>query len=136
MYQNHSEVVDFFETAVSYYQILPTYGWLSAASIRPSNTTAVSLSSLQSALKTGFGALPYIGCAGPRYNETDAGKGTSDNGRTVLSEVWYYYHVYGRVQMRQALPVDANATGSATNCAKAAGALLYPERSIGSEVAV
>ncbi|CAL3973197.1 unnamed protein product, partial [Diplocarpon coronariae] len=56
--QNHSEVVDYFETAY----------------------------------------LLYIGYSGPRYNATAAGSGTMYNGRTVLSEVWYFFHVYGRVQ--------------------------------------
>ncbi|KAH6666907.1 ribonuclease T2-like protein [Halenospora varia] len=133
----HAEVVDFFETAISYYQNLPTYGWLSAADIRPSNSTSYTLGDMQTALNKGFGATPYIGCAGPKWNETDAGKGSSDNGRTVLSEVWYYYHVYGRVQRNQGLPVNASINGgSLGNCAKAKGAVQYPKRTTGSEVAV
>lgn len=92
---------------------------------------------MQTALNKGFGATPYIGCAGPKWNETDAGKGSSDNGRTVLSEVWYYYHVYGRVQRNQGLPVNASINGgSLGNCAKAKGAVQYPKRTTGSEVAV
>jgi ribonuclease T2 len=135
MYQNHSEVIDFFETAISYYQNLPTYGWLSAAAIRHTNTSTFSLSDIQSALTSGFGALPYVGCAGPRYNATAAGNGTLDNGFMVLSEVWYYHHVYGRVQRNQALPVNASINGaSVSNCAKAEGALRYLERTLGSEV--
>ncbi len=136
MYKQNEEVIDFFETAVQYYENLPTYGWLSAASIRPSNSTTYSLSDLQSALSSGFGALPYIGCSGPRYNATSQGQGSMDNGRTVVSEVWYYYHVYGRVQRGQGLPVNASINGgSVSNCAKAKGALIYPLRSIGSEAA-
>ena len=134
MYQNHSEVIDFFETAVSYYQNLPTYGWLSAASIRPSNSTSFSLSDIQTALTDGFGALPYVGCSGPRYNATAEGNGTLENGYTVLSEVWYYHHAYGRVQRNQALPVGASINGgSVSNCAKAKGAVRYLERTVGSE---
>ncbi|PVH72320.1 ribonuclease T2 [Cadophora sp. DSE1049] len=134
MYQNHSEVVDFFETAISYYQNLPTYGWLSAADIRPSNSTKYSLSELQGALVDGFGALPYIGCSGPRFNETAKGNGTLDNGRTVLTEVWYYYHAFGQVQRNQAVPVNASIYGgSVSSCAKAEGALSYYERTEGSE---
>ncbi|CZS99491.1 related to ribonucleases [Rhynchosporium graminicola] len=134
-YQEHSEVVDYFETAVSYYQNLPTYGWLSAASIRPSNSTKYTLGDMQGALTKGFGALPYIGCSGKRFNETAAGNGTLDNGRTVLSEVWYYYHVYGKVQRNQALPVNASINGgSVSSCAKAKGAVSYPQRTKGSEV--
>lgn len=133
-YRAHEEVVDYFEAALAFYQTLPTWGWLSAAGIRPSNATSVSLADLQGALTGGFGALPYIGCSGPRYNVTEAGKGSTDNGYTVLTEVWYYYHVYGKPQRNQGLRVHANITGgSVSNCAKAAGALKYYERTKGSE---
>ena len=119
---------------MAYYQNLPTYGWLSAAGMRPSNASFVSLSAVQSALKAGFGATPYVGCSGPRYNATAAGKGSLDNGYTVLSETWYYYHVYGKVQRGQGIPVEASINGgSVSNCAKADGALRYPERTKGSE---
>ena len=88
-YVEHEEVVDFFETAVAYYQNLPTWGWLSAADIRPSNVSAYSFADIQAALTTGFGAVPYIGCSGPRFNATEAGAGSLDNGYTQLTEVWY-----------------------------------------------
>lgn len=118
-----------------YYENLPTYGWLSARDIRPSNTTTYSLADLQHALSKGFGALPYIGCSGPRYNATAAGHGTLDNGFTVISEAWYYHHVYGKVQRGQGLPVNASINGgSVSNCAKAAGALHYYERTPASEL--
>jgi ribonuclease T2 len=85
-------------------------------------------------LSKGFGALPYIGCSGPRYNATTAGNGTLDNGYTVVSEVWYYYHVYGRVQRNQGLPVNASINGgSVSSCANSKGALRYPLRTVGSE---
>jgi ribonuclease T2 len=92
-YVEHEEVVDFFESAIHYYQRLPTWGWLSAANIRPSNSTNYTLSDFQSALKEGYGALPFLGCSGPRYNNTAAGAGSKDTGFTVLSEVWYYFNV-------------------------------------------
>lgn len=57
-----------------------------------------------------------------------------DNGYTQVSEVWYYNHVYGRVQRGQALPVNASVNGgSVSNCAKAAGALHYYMRAPGSD---
>jgi ribonuclease T2 len=136
-YRQHEDVIDFFETAVYYYSSLPAYGWLSAASIRPSNTTTYSLTNLQSALTKGFGAVPYIGCSGPKYNTTEAGKGTMDNGGTVLSEVWYYYHVYGKPQRGQGLPVNASINGgSISSCATTPGAIWYYKRAVGSDVAV
>jgi len=135
MYEEHEDVVEFYETAISYYLRLPTYSWLSSASIVPSNTTTYSLSSLQAALSGKFGAVPYIGCSGPKYNATAQGNGTLDNGYTVVDEVWYYYHVYGRVQNKWAVPVNASINGgSVSSCATTKGALRYPVRSNGSEV--
>ena len=42
-----------------------------------------------------FGATPYLGCTGVRYNDTAAAnsRNETDRGRTVLSEVWYYHNV-------------------------------------------
>jgi ribonuclease T2 len=49
--------------------------------------------------------------------------------------MWYYFHVYGRVQGRQGVPVEASINGgSVSNCVKVDGALKYPERTMGSEV--
>jgi ribonuclease T2 len=127
-------VIDYFEATIHYYSILPTWGWLSAKSIRPSNKTAYSLNDIQGALTTGFGAIPYVGCSGPRYNATAEGKGSLDNGFTQLTETWYYFHVYGRPQRGQGLPVNASINGgSISNCAKAPGAIWYYERTKTSE---
>ena len=92
-YVQHQEVAEFFETAIKYYQRLPTWGWLAQAGIRPSNTTSYSLSDIQAALTKGYGLLPYLGCSGPAYNTTDAGRGSPDSGRTYLTEAWYYFYV-------------------------------------------
>lgn len=117
-----------------YFQRQPTYRWLSSASIRPSNTTSYSLSDIQAALTTGFGAIPYVGCSGPRYNATTEGRGSLDNGKTAFSEVWYYHHVVGQVQKGQTVEVDASINGgSISNCAKAPGAIRYYERAAGAE---
>ncbi|ORY63220.1 ribonuclease T2-like protein [Pseudomassariella vexata] len=146
-YVEHEEVVDFFETALLFYNELPTWKWLSAAGIEPinstssktksyknSNSSSLSLSQVQDALIKGFGKIPYIACAGPRYNATEAGAGSSDDGYTVLTEVWYYYHVLGKPQRGQGVTVDANSTGgSVSNCANTPGALKYYERTPGSE---
>lgn len=133
-YVQHQEVFDFFETVVSYHQTLPTWGWLRAKDIAPSNKTAYSLNSIQAALTEGFGKTPYISCSGPAYNSTATGKGSKDQGKTVLSEVWYYHHVFGRVQRTQGLRVNADIAGGAlTNCAMTPGAVWYYERTVDSE---
>jgi ribonuclease T2 len=135
-YVEHEEVVDFFETALQYYDGLPTWDWLAAAGIQPSNCSVYSLADLQDALVAGYGKLPYIGCSGPRYNTTAAGANSTDNGYTVVSEVWYYHHVYGRVQDVRYETVDANITGgSVSSCAKTPGALRYYERTADSVAA-
>lgn len=137
-YRQHEEVVDYFEAAIKFFRQLPTYDWLREAHILPTNSTkpgaTYSLSKIQRALAKKFGATPYVGCSGPKYNETIEGKGSKDDGKTILSEVWYYYHVYGRSQNGKGKPVDADANGGrVTNCAKEKGAIRYPERTKGSE---
>jgi ribonuclease T2 len=72
---------------------------------------------------------------GPRWNETSAGKGRADAGRAVLNEVWYYHHVYGRVQDGRggkAVGADVNG-GSVSSCAKAEDGVWYSERTRGAE---
>ncbi|KAK5694852.1 hypothetical protein LTR97_009443 [Elasticomyces elasticus] len=128
-YREHEDVVDFFETVIKYFMRLPTWGWLGASGIYPSNSTTYSLSDMESALSQQYGAVPYLGCSGPRYNTTVAGANSTDSGRTVLSEVWYYFHAYGRPQDGQSIPFNQTGTSS---CAKAAGAISYPERATGS----
>lgn len=125
-YVEHEEVVDFFATAIAYYRAVPTYSWLAAAGIVPSNTTTYSLSDIQATLTDAFGAVPYLACTGAESSD--------GSGRTVLSEVWYYHYVLGRPQDRNAVPVAADANGgSLGNCATEEGAIHYPLRTNGSE---
>ncbi|KAH9828350.1 ribonuclease T2 [Teratosphaeria destructans] len=128
-YVEHQDVIQFFETVILYYMARPTYGWLAAHGIYSSNSTNYTLSAMEGALQKEYGAVPYLGCTGPRYNETAAGKGSNDTGYTILDEVWYYNRVYGRVQNGQS--VHVNQTGS-SSCAKAPNAIMYPLRSSGS----
>lgn len=127
-------MLDFFTTAINYFRRHPTYQWLAAADITPSNKTSYTLAHIQTALRRASGATPYLGCTGPRFNETEAGKGSLDNGYTVLDEVWYYMHVLGRPQDMVSVPLDASiAAGSDTTCARSEGAIWYYERASGSE---
>lgn len=131
----YADLFGYFETTIAYFKSLSTWTWLASAGIRPSNTTSYSLSDIQGALTDGFGHMPFVGCSGPRYNETEAGAGSLDNGRTQFSEVWYYHHVRGQVQSHDAerLAVDA-VSGFITTCAKAENAVWYYKRAKGSEV--
>lgn len=92
-YRQHEDVVDFFETAIKYYKRFPTFKWLEEGCITPSNSTTYTYSKLRDVLFNKHGGIPFIGCSGPRYNTTAAGKGSKDNGFSVLSEIWYYEHV-------------------------------------------
>ncbi|KAK3370533.1 ribonuclease T2 family protein [Podospora didyma] len=132
--EKHTDLLTYYGVAAEYFTRLPTYDWLAAKTIKPSNSTQYTLSVIQSTLAARHGALPFIGCSGPRYNETTAGKGSLDNGKTVLTELWYYYHVYGQVQAGMGKSVGADINGGSTSsCAKAAKAIWYYERTPGSE---
>ncbi|KAF9786202.1 ribonuclease T2-like protein, partial [Thelephora terrestris] len=64
-YQEHEEVVNFFETAIRGFQrypTVPTYDLLVAYGITPSNDTTYQLANIQDALKAQTSAVPYIGC--------------------------------------------------------------------------
>lgn len=80
-YVLHQDVVDFFETAIAWYRTVPTYSWLEAAGIVPSNTTTYNLGDIQATLTKAFGAVPYLACSGATSAD--------GSGKTVLSEVWY-----------------------------------------------
>lgn len=125
-YQEHQELVDYFETVVNYYRRLPTYNWLAAEGIKPSNKTRYSLHKISSALEKHFGAKPYIGCSGKAFKNTDEGKHTNDSGATVLNEVWYFNHVYGRVSNGNVSRIDSLTN---SNCAQSDDAIWYYERS-------
>lgn len=130
----YADLFEFFETVIYYFRQLPTWRWLGDAGIHPSNTTSYTLSDIQGVLTKEFGYLPFLGCQGPRYNETAAGKGSLDSGRTQLSEVWYYHNVYGSPQKLDAKRLPATAAGNfLTTCAKADKAVWYYERAKGSE---
>ncbi|KAF2850699.1 ribonuclease T2 [Plenodomus tracheiphilus IPT5] len=132
LYREHEEVVEFFETAIRYYQRFPTWEWLGGEGIVPSNSTRYTYGEIRDVLFEKHGGVPFLGCSGPRFNATAAGRNSTDNGYTVLSEVWYYEYAYGRPQEGNTIPVNASSS-YLTNCAKTEGAILYPERTNGSE---
>ena len=118
-------MIDYFETVVNYYRELPTYDWLAAEGIKPSNTTRYSLHDISNALEKHYGAKPYIGCSGQAFKNTEEGKHTDDSGATVLSEVWYFNHVYGRVSNGNVARIDSLTD---SKCAQSDEAIWYYER--------
>lgn len=118
------DVVDYAETALAYFHTHPTYQFLESSGIVPSNTTTYNLTQLQNAAKAGTGFPAYFGCsANPAMNGT----------KNILSEVWYFGYVRGRVQD---LRFEAIDNSPFTNSSCAASGIRYPLRSNGTEIDV
>ncbi|KAL1676153.1 ribonuclease T2-like protein [Schizophyllum commune] len=113
-YQEHEDVVNFFDAVVRAFKQYPTYDILASNGIVPSNSTGYSLDQIHAALKSQTGALPYVGC--------------SHNG-TQLSEIWYYSHVYGTEQYGTYKPIDTTYNSTCTSN----GTVWYYERTPASE---
>lgn len=94
-YQRGEEAADFFTKAVSLFKALPTYDWLAAAGITPSNTATYTADQIQSALQAQFGKAVIIGCSSG-----------------VLDEVWYGYNVRGSIQTGSFEAADPDGTKS------------------------
>ncbi|KAF2398044.1 ribonuclease T2 [Trichodelitschia bisporula] len=75
------EAVDYFKTAFQLYLTLPTHDYLSDCGIVPSASATYDLADIQSCLVYATEALPRVGC--------------DKNG--TLNELWYVYHLRGRV---------------------------------------
>ncbi|KAL1411773.1 hypothetical protein Q8F55_002740 [Vanrija albida] len=93
-YANATEasIIDFVESVARSQNKYPTWQWLAAADIKPSNKTGYPLAALQDTLTKASGAVPYLGCQGKT--------------RQQLSEVWYYSHSLGRPQDVNYKPID------------------------------
>lgn len=75
-------VGDFFKTVVALQEQLPTYKFLAAAGITPTNETTYNRSDIEAALANYFdGNKPYLGC----------------DKHGALDEVWYYLSLKGSV---------------------------------------
>ncbi|KIJ54910.1 hypothetical protein M422DRAFT_73659 [Sphaerobolus stellatus SS14] len=115
-YFKHAEVVDFFDSAIRAYKMFPTGQFLASQGIVPSNTTTYTLTQLNNAIKAHTGAIPYFGCSGANAPEGD--------GRTILTEVWYYNYVLGTTQTGTYKHID---TTFGSSCTKT-GQISYLER--------
>ncbi|CZR60563.1 related to Ribonuclease Trv [Phialocephala subalpina] len=97
-YTTGAEAVDFFVKVVSLFQGLPTYTWLANAGITPSDSQTYSLSDMQSALESAFGAPVILLC-----QDTN-----------VVYEIYYAYNVQGSVQDGTFVPTSN--VGTTSNC--------------------
>jgi ribonuclease T2 len=94
-YQPTEEAVDFFKKTVELFKTLPSYEWLSAAGIKPSDSATYSTSDIQAALKAKHGKEVTLGCK---------------NG--ALDEIWYHYNVQGSVVGGKFVAADPDGTKS------------------------
>ncbi|KAJ7070831.1 ribonuclease T2 [Mycena amicta] len=113
-YKKHQDVVNFYDAVIRAFKQYPTFDLLASFGIVPSNTTTYTLTQIQTALKSQTGALPFLGC--------------STNG-TVLSEVWYFSHVYGTEQFGTYKTLDSTTKSSCSSTAP----IRYLERTSSSE---
>ncbi|KAF7307101.1 Ribonuclease T2 [Mycena indigotica] len=113
-YKKHQDVVDFFDAVVRAFKQYPTFDILASFGIVPSNTTSYTRTQIETALKSQTGAVPYLGC--------------STNG-TILTEVWYFSHVYGTEQFGTYKTLDSTTKSSCS----ATAPIRYLERTPGSE---
>ncbi|KAF8898976.1 ribonuclease T2-like protein [Infundibulicybe gibba] len=113
-YKKHQDVVNFFDTVVRAFHRFPTFDMLAASGILPSNKTGYPLGRLQQALKSQTGALPFLGCT---------------NNGTVLSEVWYFNHVFGTEQFGTFKALDSTTPSTCSNKTN----IWYHERTSTSE---
>lgn len=93
-YQTSQEVVDYFERAVELHKQLPTYQWLEAAGILPSEDITYRLDDLHAALESKHGHPVVIAC---EHNE--------------LREIWYNFAVLGSVAGGKFVPSDPDWSG-------------------------
>ncbi|KAI0683120.1 ribonuclease T2 [Cytidiella melzeri] len=116
-YVEHEEVIDFFVAARRAFEMFPTFDVLASYGIVPSNTTQYALADITNALVQQTGSIPYIGC--------------TTNG-TVLSEVWYFNHVFGTEQYGRFKPVNSTTKSSCSSTLP----IWYYERTKTSEIDV
>jgi len=113
-YKEHQDVINFYDAAIRAFKQYPTFDMLASFGIVPSNKTTYSLSQIQNALRSQTGALPFLGC--------------TTNG-TVLSEVWYFNHVFGTEQFGAFKHLDTTTPSSCSSTAP----IRYLERAATSE---
>ncbi|KAI0001565.1 ribonuclease T2-like protein [Russula vinacea] len=101
-----AEAVVFFQRVVELFKKLPTYDWLAAQGITPSESQTYTLSELTDALKSASGYTPAITCSGRAINQIS----------------WYFY-VRGSLVDGEFVPIDSPLDSS---CASS-GLKYYPK---------
>ncbi|GME71196.1 unnamed protein product [Ambrosiozyma monospora] len=89
-YKEHQNAVDYIKKAIELYDGLPTYKWLAAKGIVPSETATYTKQQILDAISENFGHTAYISC-------------DKKNG---LQEVWYFHHLKGNALTGEYVPMD------------------------------
>ncbi|KAJ5674126.1 hypothetical protein N7462_009565 [Penicillium macrosclerotiorum] len=108
-YIPQQDVVDYFDKSAELFRQLPSYEFLEAAGILPSQTQTYALEDIEDALERSHGAPVTVRC---RHG--------------LLNEIWYYYNVAGSLQTGKFVP--AKPDGQVSNCPRK-GIRYPPKRS-------
>lgn len=106
-FQDNENLYDYFSILYNLYESLPTYKWLAAAGITPSNTKTYTKSQIQNALSSNFGQQVYFKC----------------DSNNAINEVWYFHHIQGSLLQNNFIPID---TLSSSNCPSTG--ILFPPK--------
>ncbi|KAG7700548.1 hypothetical protein KL951_000663 [Ogataea haglerorum] len=90
-FETNREVVDYFRKSVELFEGLPTYKWLEAAGITPSDSRTYSKQQIDEALRSRFGKEVYFKC----------------DRNHALNEIWYFHHLRGSIPQGNYVPIDA-----------------------------
>ncbi|GMG52847.1 unnamed protein product [Ambrosiozyma monospora] len=107
-YKEHQNMVDYIKKATELYDGLPTYKWLAAKGIVPSETNTYTKQQIMDAISANFGHTAYISC-------------DKNNG---LQEVWYFHHLKGNLLTGEYVPMEPLA--NSTKCPES-GIYLFPK---------
>lgn len=97
-YETGGEAVDYFKRTVALFKTLPSYAWLEAAGVVPSETVTYTLAEVEGALAERHGRDVVVNC----------------NKDGELSEIWYHFNIRGSVQAGEFVP--AVPVGSPSSC--------------------
>ena len=90
-YKKNDDVHDFYKITVNLFEKLPTYQFLKAENIVPSDEKTYTKKQIADALEKHFGKLVYFKC---------------DNHK-ALNEVWYFHNLKGSLLGENFAPIDA-----------------------------
>ncbi|KAF2431450.1 ribonuclease T2 [Tothia fuscella] len=112
-YEPHMELMQFFTTIYELYRRLPTFTFLSACGILPTNETTYTLETIETCLRAATGFVPHLGCSSDNY----------------LNEIWYYFHLRGRLGDRNAGTTGFQGTNSTFKSTCSTEGIRYPHKS-------